>query len=102
MFVVLFFINYLFYCFLCSYEFLRTSAIELNDGGRELLSKQRGFQLINPSDKWFPGITEIRETFASWDWRFGKTPKFTVQKNVLLKIDGKEHVFKLMVDVVEV
>lgn len=69
------------------YEFLRTSATELNDGGRELLMQQRGFQLINPTEKWFPGIEEIREQFYSWDWRFAKTPNFTVEKNLKLKPD---------------
>lgn len=69
------------------YEFLRTSAIELNDGGRDLLMKQRGFQLINPTEKWFPGIDDIREQFSSWDWRYGKTPDFTVEKDFKLKSD---------------
>ncbi|XP_058055141.1 lipoyltransferase 1, mitochondrial isoform X2 [Anopheles bellator] len=67
------------------YEFLRTPATQLTDGGRELLMKQRGFQLINPTDKWFPGISELRENFASWDWRFGKTPAFSVQKTIEMK-----------------
>ncbi|XP_052862333.1 lipoyltransferase 1, mitochondrial isoform X2 [Anopheles cruzii] len=67
------------------YEFLRTPATQLTDGGRELLMKQRGFQLINPTDKWFPGISELRENFASWDWRFGKTPAFSVQKTIQMK-----------------
>lgn len=68
-----------------SYEFLRTSATELNDGGRDLLMKQRGFQLINPTEKWFPGIEEKRQMFASWDWRYGKTPNFSVIKDIKLK-----------------
>uniref|UniRef100_A0A2M4A2F7 Putative lipoate-protein ligase a n=1 Tax=Anopheles triannulatus TaxID=58253 RepID=A0A2M4A2F7_9DIPT len=68
------------------YEFLRTPATQLTDGGRELLMKQRGFQLINPTDKWFPGITELRTNFASWDWRFGKTPAFSVQKTIQTKV----------------
>lgn len=65
-----------------SYEYLRTPATELVDGGRELVMKQRGFQLINPTEKWFPGITELRNNFESWDWRFGKTPAFTVERKV--------------------
>lgn len=84
------------------YEFLRTSAIELNDGGRELLMKQRGFQLINPTEKWFPGLMEIREEFASWDWCYGKTPMFTVQKDLQLKSDQQEHGVKLKVNVNQV
>ncbi|XP_053657806.1 lipoyltransferase 1, mitochondrial isoform X2 [Anopheles marshallii] len=82
------------------YEFLRTPATQLTDGGRELLMKQRGFQLINPTDKWFPGITELRENFASWEWRFGKTPNFSVQKTIQLKSAGAhQHEMKVKVDV---
>lgn len=81
------------------YEFLRTSATELCDGGREQAMKQRGFQLINPSEKWFPGINEIREMFASWDWTVGKTPKFHVEKDIQLKVDDKDHKILLKVEV---
>lgn len=91
-------------CFILkiSYEFLRTSATELNDGGRQLMMKQRGFQLINPTEKWFPGLSTIREQFSSWDWRLGKTPKFTVEKDMQLKADDKEYSVQLKVDVVGV
>lgn len=37
------------------WEFLRTPALELIDGGLEQISKQRGFQFINPTENWFPG-----------------------------------------------
>lgn len=84
------------------YEFLRTPADKLADGGRELVMQQRGFQLINPTEKWFPGLSELRENFASWDWRFGKTPKFSVQKNIELKSDDDCHHLKLNVDVEKV
>lgn len=72
------------------YEFLRTPATQLTDGGRDLLMKQLGFQLINPTEKWFPGIGALRENFSSWDWRVGKTPKFSVQKSIQLKSEGAE------------
>lgn len=81
------------------YEFLRTPATELSDGGRELLEKQSGFQLINPTEQWFPGLNEVREQYASWDWRFGKTPKFAVVKPVQLKSATGEHDFKVQVTV---
>lgn len=81
------------------YEFLRTPAEKLCDGGREHVMQQRGFQLINPTEKWFPGLSELRENFASWDWRFGKTPKFSVQKNIELKSGEDVHHLKLNVDV---
>lgn len=72
------------------YEFLRTPATQLTDGGRDLLMKQLGFQLINPTEKWFPGINELRANFASWDWCIGKTPKFSVQKSIQLKSETGE------------
>lgn len=85
--------------FVNRYEFLRTSATELHDGGRHLMMKQRGFQLINPTEKWFPGLMDIRDIFSSWDWRYGKTPKFTVQKDLQLKSDEKDHEVQLNVSV---
>ncbi|XP_055591605.1 lipoyltransferase 1, mitochondrial [Uranotaenia lowii] len=82
------------------YEYLRTPATQLTDGGRDLLMKQLGFQLINPTEKWFPGLSELREGFASWDWRIGKTPKFAVQKSVQLKSEGnQQHEMKVNVEV---
>lgn len=83
------------------YEFLRTSATSLYDGGRHLMMKQRGFQLINPTEKWFPGLMEIRENFTAWDWCYGKTPKFTVQKELQLKSDEKDHNVRLNISVNE-
>lgn len=81
------------------YEFLRTSATELHDGGRHLMMKQRGFQLINPTEKWFPGLMEIRESFSAWDWCYGKTPKFSVRKDLQLKSDDKDHNVQLNITV---
>lgn len=81
------------------YEFLRTPATELKDGGRELVESQSGFQLINPTEQWFPGLNELREQYASWDWRIGRTPKFAVVKSVQLKSEHGEHDFKVQVTV---
>lgn len=81
------------------YEFLRTSATSLDDGGRDLAMTQRGFQLINPTEYWYPGLKEIRDQFASWDWRFGKTPKFTALKPIQLKCDGKQQYVQLKISV---
>lgn len=83
------------------YEYMRTHATDLSIESRELMEKQKGFQLINPTEKWFPGLMEIREQFASWDWRFGKTPKFSVQKDIELKSVDKQNQYKLKVDVTE-
>lgn len=85
------------------YEFLRTSATELEDGGSVQTMKQRGFQLVNPTEKWFPGIDDIRKEFSSWEWVLGKTPKFTVEKDLALKADeDKQLKMKLNVQVDQV
>uniref|UniRef100_A0A6M2DSQ5 Putative lipoate-protein ligase a n=1 Tax=Xenopsylla cheopis TaxID=163159 RepID=A0A6M2DSQ5_XENCH len=61
-------------------EYMRTSAISLQDEGDVLKQTQRGFQSINPTEGWFPGLNKIREEYESWDWRFGRTPKFSVSR----------------------
>jgi len=62
------------------WEYLRTCPYSAEDRGEDFIRKQRGFQLINPTDQWFPGLDKLRAEFASWDWRFGKSPKFTVTR----------------------
>lgn len=81
---------------------MRTPATELVDGGRELLERQSGFQLINPTEKWFPGLNELKAQYESWDWRFGKTPNFSVVKEVQLKSAVGQHDVKVNVDVEKV
>ncbi|CAG2058444.1 unnamed protein product [Timema podura] len=63
------------------WEFLRTCPQSMQDGGHDLISQQYGFQLVNPTEGWFPGLEKTREELASWDWRFGKTPKFQVTRS---------------------
>lgn len=63
------------------YEYLRTPALHLEDGGQNLISKQRGFQFVNPTDDWFPGLAELRNELQSWDWCYGRTPAFTVSRS---------------------
>lgn len=62
------------------YEYLRSRALSLEDGGESQISKQRGFQFVNPTDEWFPGLAEIRSGLQTWDWSFGRTPLFTVSR----------------------
>lgn len=38
------------------WEYLRTKALVLEDGGQDLIQYQKGFQYINPTEDWFPGI----------------------------------------------
>ncbi|KAI8438754.1 hypothetical protein MSG28_011158 [Choristoneura fumiferana] len=63
------------------YEYMRTPAVTLQDGGQDMISKQRGFQFVNPSEDWFPGLSEIRNELQSWDWCYGRTPVFTVSRS---------------------
>ncbi|KAL1492718.1 hypothetical protein ABEB36_010933 [Hypothenemus hampei] len=69
------------------WEFLRTKALTIKDGGMELAFKQKGFHLINPTDKWFPGLNEIRNTYASWEWCFGQTPQFKIVRSFTVPVD---------------
>ncbi|XP_039753584.1 lipoyltransferase 1, mitochondrial isoform X3 [Pararge aegeria] len=63
------------------YEYLRTPALRLDDGGERQILKQRGFQFVNPTEDWFPGLSELKSELESWDWAFGRTPEFTVSRS---------------------
>lgn len=62
------------------WEFLRTKPLSLEDAGIEYANQQKGFHLVNPTESWFPGLNEIRDTYNSWDWCYGKTPSFNVSQ----------------------
>lgn len=48
--------------------------------------------LIDPSDESaFPGLSKMATELRSWDWTFGKTPKFSVQTLLDLTDDGSCH-----------
>ncbi|KAG8222401.1 hypothetical protein J437_LFUL003022 [Ladona fulva] len=59
-------------------EFLRTDAEGKSVGN---VTSRRGFQLINPTENWFPGLEKLRQEMISWNWRFGKTPRFDVTRS---------------------
>ncbi|RZB39550.1 BPL LplA LipB domain containing protein [Asbolus verrucosus] len=63
------------------WEYLRTPALTIKDGGMELANTQKGFQMINPTEQWFPGIEEMKDELQSWKWLYGKTPKFTISRS---------------------
>ncbi|KAG5895055.1 hypothetical protein JTB14_021022 [Gonioctena quinquepunctata] len=63
------------------WEYMRTQPFSLIDRGMELANEQKGFQMINPTEDWFPGLDKIRDQLASWEWCFGKTPKFNITKS---------------------
>lgn len=46
-------------------EYMRTSAVSLQDQGDALVQSQRGFQSINPTEGWFPGKRFIIEQVSS-------------------------------------
>lgn len=37
------------------WEYMRTPANSFKDGGKLLANRQNGFQMINPTEQWFPG-----------------------------------------------
>ncbi|CAA9993107.1 unnamed protein product [Nesidiocoris tenuis] len=63
------------------WQYMKTDDLTNEDKGWGQVQKQKGFQMINPSEEWFPGIEKIRDEFASWEWRYGKTPKFEVSRS---------------------
>jgi lipoyltransferase 1 len=69
------------------YEFLRPDK-NGNDGGEKMIEKQRGFQFLNPSNEWFPGIGQIRSELESWDHVYGRTPEFTVNREYAMNSVG--------------
>lgn len=82
------------------WEFMRTKALVLEDGRYDLVQQQKGFQYINPSENWFPGIDKFINEFRSWDWNFGKTPKFTVTRTFDIPAhDGKMHRLNLSLEI---
>ncbi|OAD58945.1 Lipoyltransferase 1, mitochondrial [Eufriesea mexicana] len=82
------------------WEYLRTKALVLEDGGQNLIQRQKGFQFINPTEDWFPGLDELTSQFRSWEWNFGKTPKFLVTRVVDVPTqDNKVHQFRLTLEI---
>lgn len=88
------------------WEYLRTKAMSLEDGGHPLVQMQRGFQMINPTEQWFPGLDKLREDFQSWKWNYGRCPKFTVTRDLKMPADstnstgnGAFHQLKLTLEV---
>lgn len=82
------------------WEYLRTKALVLEDGKYDLVEQQKGFKFINPTEAWFPGIDNFASEFRSWDWNFGKTPKFTVTRTLDFPAhDGKLYRLNLSLEV---
>ncbi|GJQ85965.1 hypothetical protein Trydic_g21812 [Trypoxylus dichotomus] len=38
------------------------------------------FNKLRPTEETFPGLIEIRDSLISWEWIYGKCPKFTASK----------------------
>ncbi|XP_044765297.1 lipoyltransferase 1, mitochondrial-like [Coccinella septempunctata] len=66
------------------WEYMRTHASVVKDGGDQLANEQKGFQLVNPTDSWFPGIAKIRTEMARWEWLYGQTPDFKVNRTLCI------------------
>lgn len=75
------------------WEYLRTSAVTNADKGLDWAKKQNGFKYVDPKEENFPGITAICENFKSWDWIFGKTPKFSISNYIKLAKDSTRIIY---------
>lgn len=69
------------------YEFLRTDNSG-NDGGQEMIEKQRGFQMVNPTNDWFPGLDSLRAEYQGWDWSYGRTPEFMFNRSYPISLEN--------------
>uniref|UniRef100_A0A2H8TEX0 Lipoyltransferase 1, mitochondrial n=2 Tax=Melanaphis sacchari TaxID=742174 RepID=A0A2H8TEX0_9HEMI len=38
----------------------------------------QGFNYVTPNEQTFPGFNEIKNEMESWEWRYGRTPKFNI------------------------
>ncbi|KAJ8679768.1 hypothetical protein QAD02_015555 [Eretmocerus hayati] len=81
------------------WEYLRTKALSVKDGGHSLVEQQKGFQMINPTEDWFPGLEKLTEEFKSWDWTYGKSPKFTVTRLLEAPSQNVHNIMKLIIEV---
>ncbi|XP_033322060.2 lipoyltransferase 1 isoform X1 [Megalopta genalis] len=82
------------------WEYLRTKALVLEDGGQDLIQQQKGFQYINPTEDWFPGLDELVSQFRSWEWNYGKSPMFSITRELdLVARDSKVHRFNLTLEI---
>lgn len=77
-------------------EYLRTSPTN-PDVMRSLESGK--IQFIYPGEDLHPGIDSILGELVSWDWRFGKTPKFTATKHLQLKYGQRAQNVELKLEV---
>ncbi|XP_014478714.1 PREDICTED: lipoyltransferase 1, mitochondrial-like [Dinoponera quadriceps] len=63
-------------------EYLRTKALVLEDEERELSQQEMELQFIDPTERLYTGLDKLTSEFRSWDWNFGRTPKFTVTRTL--------------------
>lgn len=53
-------------------------------------------EVVDPTNEQvFPGIHGNRHILESWDWIYGKTPKFTITKDFFQNIQGEPHNLKV-------
>lgn len=52
----------------------------INEFKEEYLMGTDHFKFVEPKESSFPGLNSLRNELSSWDWLYGRTPKFTVSK----------------------
>lgn len=77
-------------------EYLRTSPTN-PDVMRSIESGN--FQWILPGEEAYAGINSIKDEFISWDWRYGRTPKFTATKHLQMKYGERAQNVELKLEV---
>lgn len=55
---------------------------------------------VNPVDEnLFPGVCKHYEELISWDWIFGKTPAFSIDRTFTESIDGNQIVLTVAIEI---
>lgn len=53
----------------------------IKDCKEEYLKDGGDFQFVDPEEIHFPGITFLKNHFTSWEWLYGRSPRFLVLKS---------------------
>lgn len=61
--------------------------------------KAEMFEKVTGEPEQFKSLDDLRKSLVSWDWIYGMTPRFKLEKVVNLLIKGKETPIKLIVQV---
>lgn len=70
------------------------------DGGMELANQQKGFQLVNPTEQWFPGkhfcAGQLNRFLTFSCYRYNRNPRHLFQLGLVLWKDPQVYRHKVV------